>query len=168
MVKQIRDYVLEARLIRESKEQKNEDTKTKTRFLRWSKLPQVKAAIAKADEKAFLALMEDFDNSEDFPPVQVKNGKLVFALTEDLITIDSIANEWFNDNTLFESSQKNEADYTKDWELYRNGAKGSFMQHLAQAFQQADMKNAKKLYDAFPEVGKLFMLWKTNGQKDRI
>ena len=64
--------------------------------------------------------------------------------------------------------QKNEADYSKDWELYRNGAKGSFMQHLAQAFQQADMKNAKKLYDAFPEVGKLFMLWKTNGQKDRI
>lgn len=64
--------------------------------------------------------------------------------------------------------QKNEADYSKDWELYRNGAKGSFMQHLAQAFQQADMKNAKKLYDAFPEVGKLFILWKTNGQKDKI
>ena len=42
------------------------------------------------------------------------------------------------------------------------------MQHLAQAFQQADMKNAKKLYDAFPEVGKLFILWKTNGQKDKI
>ena len=52
--------------------------------------------------------MEEFNDTEDFPIVEIKNGKLVFGLTDLPITIDTIANEWFNDNTLFESSQKNE------------------------------------------------------------
>ena len=67
-----------------------------------------------------------------------------------------------------ESAQVNEANpYEKQWYEYVNGTKGSFMKHLANAFMQADIKNHRKLYSAFPEVGKIFMLWKTAGESDK-
>lgn len=66
-----------------------------------------------------------------------------------------------------ESNAKHEDNpYEKEWEEYRTGVKGSFMKYLALAFQQADTKNIIKLQSAFPEVGKIFALWKTNGAQD--
>lgn len=61
-----------------------------------------------------------------------------------------------------------ENPHEKEWDEYRNGVKGSFMKYLALAFQQADMKNLMKLQSAFPEVGKIFALWKTSGEKDHF
>ena len=61
-----------------------------------------------------------------------------------------------------------ENPYAKEWEEYLNGSKGSFMKYLSLAFQQADLKNIAKLQSAFPEVGKIFALWKTNGEKDHF
>ena len=58
--------------------------------------------------------------------------------------------------------------YEKEWEEYRNGTKGSFMKHLANAFQQADTKNLEKLESAFPQVAKKFCLWKSNGKADNV
>lgn len=150
MVKQIRDYVLEGRLIRESKEQKNEATYD------YKKEYRVVGETPLGDFK-LIGHYKDIASAENAYKSN-KRGYVYVWLLQPGQSLDG----------LDESAQKNEADYSKDWELYRNGAKGSFMQHLAQAFQQADMKNAKKLYDAFPEVGKLFILWKTNGQKDKI
>lgn len=68
-----------------------------------------------------------------------------------------------------ESSQKNEDNpHEKDWEEYRNGTRGSFVKYLALAFQQADLNNLKKLYNAFPDVGKKFALWKSAGKSDKV
>lgn len=69
---------------------------------------------------------------------------------------------------LEESAQVNEDNpHEKEWDEYRNGVKGSFMKHLANAFQQADMSNLKKLHSAFPEVSKKFWLWKTVGKQEK-
>lgn len=107
-------------IIAESIKQKNEAvTKASKQLLSWAKLPQVKAAIAKADEKTFHKLMEEFTKSigstEDFPMTLIKNGKLVFALTDTPITIDSLVKEWFDDRYLFESAQKNEAENARTY-----------------------------------------------------
>ena len=92
----------------------NEGFITKKKFEKWNKIPQVKDAIAKVDKKRLEQLMDEFtkmtDSNEEFPPIAIKNGKLVFALTNDEITIDSIAKEWFADEYIFESAQKNEAE----------------------------------------------------------
>lgn len=104
---------VEEETIEESSQKNEAVTKASKQLLSWAKLPQVKAAIAKADEKTFRKLMEEFTKSigstEDFPMTSIKNGKLVFALTDTPITIDSLVKEWFDDRYLFESAQKNES-----------------------------------------------------------
>ena len=70
---------------------------------------------------------------------------------------------------LNESSAKYEENpHQEEWEEYTSGGKGSFMKYIALAFQQADSKNVLKLQSAFPEVGKIFALWKTAGKKDHF
>ena len=61
-----------------------------------------------------------------------------------------------------------ENPYQEEWEEYASGGKGSFMKYIALAFQQADSKNVLKLQSAFPEVSKIFALWKTAGKKDHF
>ena len=57
--------------------------------------------------------------------------------------------------------------YEEEWGKYLESY-GAFYGHLARAFQEADLKNLKRLEEAFPEVSKAFCLWKSVGRTDKV
>ena len=113
--KQLKDYYSRQfgnKNVKVESSQKNEGKVTAQKFKNWPKRSQVKTAIDRVDEKLFNKLMNEFclnvAKGDYFPQTIVKNGKLLFALTDEPITLDSIENYFTEDEYLFESSQKNE------------------------------------------------------------
>lgn len=137
---------VEEETIEESAQKNEAVTKASKQLLSWAKLPQVKAAIAKADEKTFRKLMEEFTKSigstEDFPMTSTKNGKLVFALTDTPITIDSLVKEWFDDRYLFESAQKNEGVHFGQPDVDK-----CYSELMDISFQEMKKRHGKELTD---------------------